>query len=79
MERNLTQKKLASDLGIPLSTVHGWLNGVLPKSITDLKKIALYLEISIDELCFGEELEISKKEKVLGKMGNVELILREIK
>ncbi len=36
MERNLTQKKLASDLGIPLSTVHGWLNGVLPKSITDL-------------------------------------------
>ncbi len=46
--------KLASELKIPKSTIHGWLNGVEPKSIIELKRLSDHLEIPLDELCFGE-------------------------
>lgn len=41
-------------LGVPVSTVHGWLNGVAPKDISTVKKIANLMNKSIDELCFNE-------------------------
>ena len=52
---NLSLKDLADQLGVPSSTVHGWINGVPPKSITTLKKIAILMNCSVDELCFGEK------------------------
>lgn len=53
-KNNLSLKDLAIKLGVPTSTVHGWVNGVPPKSITTLKRIALLMDCSIDELCFDE-------------------------
>lgn len=46
--------KLAIELKIPKSTIHGWLNGVEPKSIIELKRLSDHLQIPLDELCFGE-------------------------
>jgi transcriptional regulator with XRE-family HTH domain len=53
--KNLSIKELADSLKVPSSTVHGWLNGVPPRSIFTLKKIALHLNCTIDELCFDEK------------------------
>ena len=54
MRRNFNIKELAKELGMPPSTVHGWLNGVPPKSIIHIRSIANIFECSIEELFFGE-------------------------
>jgi transcriptional regulator with XRE-family HTH domain len=54
-KNNLSLKDLADQLEVPSSTVHGWINGVPPKSIKTLKKIAVLMNCSIDELCFDEK------------------------
>jgi transcriptional regulator with XRE-family HTH domain len=41
-------------ISIPPSTIHGWLNGVPPKNLNDLKKVAEFFNVTLDELCFGE-------------------------
>jgi transcriptional regulator with XRE-family HTH domain len=54
-EHNLSLKELALKLDVPPSTVHGWLNGIPPKSILTIKKIADLFNCSIDKLCFDED------------------------
>ncbi len=54
-KNNMSLKELAHKLGVPNSTVHGWLNGIPPKNILMIKKISTHLNCSIDELCFDEE------------------------
>ena len=57
--------KLAIELKIPKSTIHGWLNGVEPKSIIELKRLSDHLEIPLDELCFGEgQCSVLKKTNI---------------
>jgi hypothetical protein len=51
---NLSIVELSNKLDVPVSTVHGWLNGVLPKNIVIIKKVANLLGKSVDELCFDE-------------------------
>ncbi len=53
-KNNMSLKELALKLGVPNSTVHGWLNGIPPKNILMIKKISTHLNCSIDELCFDE-------------------------
>jgi transcriptional regulator with XRE-family HTH domain len=52
--RKISLNEFARQLNAPVSTVHGWLNGVDPKKINVIKKIADYLNLSIEELCFSE-------------------------
>ena len=52
---NLSLKELAKKLEVPMSTAHGWVNGVPPKSIKTIKEIAGALDMTFDELCFGEK------------------------
>ena len=56
-EHNLSLKELAIKLNVPPSTVHGWLNGIPPKNILTIKKIADLFNCSLDKLCFNEEFE----------------------
>jgi transcriptional regulator with XRE-family HTH domain len=51
-------KELSLRLSVPLSTVHGWLNGVEPKSINELKKVAIFMGLSLDELCYGHYVQM---------------------
>ncbi|MFZ4715542.1 MAG: helix-turn-helix domain-containing protein [Bacteriovoracaceae bacterium] len=53
-KRGISLNELARQLDVPVSTVHGWLNGVEPKNIRDFKRVSDYLGISIEELCFGD-------------------------
>lgn len=50
----LTLNEFAKRVSLSPSTIHGWLNGVHPKNLNDLKKVAEYFNITLDELCFGE-------------------------
>lgn len=54
-EHNLSLKDLSQKLNVPISTIHGWLNGTLPSNIITIKKIAILLNCSMDELCFNEK------------------------
>jgi transcriptional regulator with XRE-family HTH domain len=82
IEHKITQKKLSIKLGLPISTLHGWLNGVTPKNIQDLKKVANVFGMTVDQLCFDDinEFKLNKtllqEEKVVAQFGTVELVLR---
>ncbi len=79
-ESELSATELSKLTDIPLSTLHGWINGVEPKSISQLKKIADFFDVSLDFLCFGEPK--SKNIKDFGgdiSIGNYEVILRRIR
>lgn len=52
--RNLNIKELANELAMPPSTVHGWLNGVPPKSILHIRSLAQFFNCPIEELFFGD-------------------------
>lgn len=77
---NLSLADFAKSLELPLSTIHGWLNGVTPKNIYDIKKVADSLGVTIEELCFNEKINVSKKTnvKVLIDDQAFELILKRI-
>jgi Cro/C1-type HTH DNA-binding domain len=47
--------KLAKECKIPVSVLHGWVNGTLPsaKNLHHVIKLSAHLEISIEELLFG--------------------------
>lgn len=75
-ERNLQVSQLASVLEIPNSTLHGWLNGVPPKNIIELKKISSYFGLTVDELCFGESYLNTSKERVVFTFENIDLVMK---
>jgi putative transcriptional regulator len=57
----MSLKELGQKLEVPTSTVHGWLNGIPPRNILTIKKIASLLCCSMDELCFEEKKDSPQK------------------
>jgi len=55
-KNNYSLKELSEKIEVPISTVHGWINGVPPKNLVTIKRIALIFGISVDEMCFGSEV-----------------------
>ena len=51
----LTLKDLANELEVPISTIHGWMNGIPPRSLIKIKQISLVLNCTMDELCFNDK------------------------
>ena len=54
-QRHITLNSLANELSINKSTLHNWLNGVLPQSVVALYKVATFFGLTLDEICFGKE------------------------
>ena len=52
--RKMTLSGLAKKAGLSKSTVHGWVTGQIAINIDQLKKVAVVLEVSLHQLCFGE-------------------------
>lgn len=50
----LSVVKLASRSEIPKQTIHNWLCGASPRSMDQLKKLAVYFKLTVDELCFDD-------------------------
>jgi transcriptional regulator with XRE-family HTH domain len=55
LKKKLSIHELSRLMDVPVSTIHGWLNGAEPKRIKDLKKVSSFLGLTIDELCFGND------------------------
>jgi transcriptional regulator with XRE-family HTH domain len=79
-ENKLTLKELSEKIGVPASTAHSWINGVPPKNIKIMKEIARILNITVDELCFGETIKEHDTNLVI-TIGSesFKLILKKIK
>ncbi|WP_413586048.1 helix-turn-helix domain-containing protein [Bdellovibrio sp. HCB274] len=82
-EKGLTVACLSRGAKVPVQTLHGWLHGVEPKSIRQLKSVADYLEVDLDYLCFGirAKADRDKIEKFEDEInaGVFEVVLRRIK
>ncbi|MCT4641817.1 MAG: helix-turn-helix domain-containing protein [Bacteriovoracaceae bacterium] len=53
IERRLSLRLLSRETNIPYSTLFSWREGRPPKDMVKAKRLADYLEISLDELMFG--------------------------
>ncbi len=65
-ERDITQKYLAGQLGIPVSTLGGYVQGTSEPDFATLKLLAAYFRVSTDYLLgFGGEQLRSEEENEL--------------
>jgi transcriptional regulator with XRE-family HTH domain len=46
--------KMCNVTGTPRQTVYGWLQGARPADVAQLKAVANFLELSVDQLCFDD-------------------------
>lgn len=53
---------LARKTGVPRQTISNWLEGQKPQNIEQVKLVADYFKISLDELCFGLDLSAVGKD-----------------
>ncbi len=53
--RRITIEELANKSQVPIVYISDWIIGAIPHNLLLVKKLALYLEISMDQLCFGRE------------------------
>lgn len=84
---SITVAHLSRATRIPLQTLHGWLSGVEPRSLNQVKILAEYFGQSIDELCFDSPSSKKKKDSKKNKIeefqdeinaGTFEVVLRRI-
>lgn len=54
-EHGLKLKGLGEKSGVPRSTIGGWLHGVDPAKLHDVRKVARTLVCSFEYLIFGSE------------------------
>lgn len=62
-EKNLNKSQLARGMGVAPSTVNSWFNRSAENiTLRTLKKLAEFLDCSIDSLVFGDEKEYNFEE-----------------
>ena len=62
-DKKLTQKELAEKLSITDRAISKWERGICCPDISILKELSSILEVSVNELLAGEEIEKLEKEK----------------
>lgn len=70
IERNLTQEQLAKDLCVSRQAVAKWENDGGMPDIENIKSLAKYFNLSLDEFIYGND-----ETKMIRKLGNYILIL----
>jgi transcriptional regulator with XRE-family HTH domain len=75
----ITLNEFSKRISISASTIHGWLNGIPPKNLKDVKKVADYFNVSLDELCF-EEVKLSQETNITLKIGDdtYKIVLKKV-
>ncbi len=84
-ERGVSVTRLAKATSIPQQTLHNWLSGSEPRSIKQLKKVADYFSVTLDEITYGTKPASTNthsnledhRDEILA--GNFEVILRRLK
>jgi len=56
-EKNITQEKMAEDLGVTRQAISNWECGKTQPDLDMLQKISTYLGVSVEELIYGEKRE----------------------
>lgn len=80
---DITMAQLARETGIAPQTLNNWVAGQEPRSLDQIKKVADYFKVSLDELCFGVKASSSANsidsysEDI--NAGVFEVILRKVK
>lgn len=59
-ENDITVAQLSRATKIPPQTLNNWLSGQEPRKLSQVKTVAEYFEMSLDELLYGDTL-ISQK------------------
>lgn len=54
IENKIKIQYLADQTGISRKTLENWLEGQKPRDIEQVKKVADFFKISVDELCFSD-------------------------
>ncbi len=82
--KEMSAAELARSSKVPKATISDWLGGASPKSLQQLKTVADVLNLSLDELVFGETPKAREK-SVIEEFteneiyaGKYEVILRRI-
>lgn len=80
-EKGITITGLSRSTKVPLQTLHGWLQGSEPKSLKQVKKVADYLAVDLDYLCFGIEPKKTSLDDYREEInaGIFEVVLRRVK
>jgi transcriptional regulator with XRE-family HTH domain len=54
-KRHLTISQAAAGIKMNKSTLHGYCNGVIPRNVLTLRRMAEFFEISLPELLYGSQ------------------------
>ena len=79
--KDLTVAQLSRATSVSNKTIYGWLDGLPPRNITALKKVADHLDVSLDFLLFDEskfsqEFDVHDLKEHLS-IGHFEVILKK--
>jgi len=78
-KRRMTISQTASAVGMNKSTLHNYLNGVVPRNIVTLKKLADLFDLTLSELMFGPEYARESVVRGIILEGVYELVIRRTK
>ena len=53
-EQDLTVAQLSRATKVPAQTLNNWLSGLEPRSMGQVKSVAHFFKITLDELAYGE-------------------------
>jgi len=80
--KGINISQLAKEVGISSKTLHNWTTGQKPRDIDQVKQVADYFGVSIDELCFGLQATSSisnfENHKDEINAGIYEVVLRKV-
>lgn len=79
--QGMTVTHLSRESGVAVQTLHNWLSGMEPRSLAQVKKVAIILRVSVDELCFSssKSSDILKQYEDEINCGVFEVVLRKIR
>ncbi len=77
-EKHLTLSAVAKKNSINKTTLHNYMNGILPKNLLSIAKLAEFFDVSISDLLLGdigEKKPLSKKDDLPINDGQYEVLL----
>ncbi len=82
-DRDLTVAQLSRATKVPAQTLNNWLAGLEPRSMTQVKIISQFFDMSLDELAYGE-IKVKDQNKIDQysdeiNAGIFEVVLRRVK
>jgi len=77
-KKKLSLSQIAEAIQMNKSTLHNYINGVMPRNVMTLKKLADYFEISLTELLFGPQVSPEALLRASLLEGTYELVIRRM-